>query len=82
MKKELLRSLELDKNNDWDAAHSIVQNLNHPLAYRIHAYLHRKEPDLNNASYWYSRAGEKMPEYNLEKEWQELFEIISSKSSL
>jgi hypothetical protein len=81
MKEELLKSLQLDKNNEWDAAHSIVQNLKHPLAYRIHAYLHRKEPDLSNAAYWYSRAGEEMPDYSYEKEWQEIFNFISSKKA-
>jgi hypothetical protein len=51
--------------------------MEHKTAYWIHAYLHRKEPDPNNATYWYSRAGKKMPEYSFDKEWKELFEHIS-----
>ena len=82
MKEALLKSLNLDKNDDWDAAHSVVQNMQHPLAYWIHAYLHRKEPDLNNAAYWYSRAGKSMPEYSLKKERKEIFDFISSKETL
>ena len=78
MEKELLKSLELDKNDNWEAAHSIVQDMQHPLAFWIHAYLHRKEPDINNAAYWYSRAGKSMPDYSFEKEWEEIYNFISS----
>ena len=81
MKEKLLKSLQLDKNDEWNAAHSIVQKLDHPLSYHIHAYLHRKEPDLSNAAYWYSRAGQEMPDYSYEIEWQELFNIVSSKET-
>ncbi len=40
----------------------------------MHAYLHRKEGDLGNAGYWYSRAGRPMPatSVTLETEWAEL----------
>lgn len=82
MKETLLKALNLDKNNKWDAAHSIVQDIRHPLAYWIHAYLHRKEPDLSNAAYWYSRAGKNMPDYSLDKEWNEIFNFISSKEKI
>jgi len=79
MKEKLLKSLQLEKSGNWDAAHKIVQDLSHPLAYWIHAYLHRKEPDLSNAAYWYSRAEKSMPEYSFDREWQEIFNHISSK---
>ena len=78
MKEKLLKSLELDKNGNWDEAHKIVQVMDHPYAYWIHAYLHRKEPDLSNASYWYSRAKKPMPEYSYDKEWQEIYDFIKS----
>ena len=61
-KEVLLKALDTEKNGDWDKAHKLVQDLHHPYAYWIHAYLHRKEPDLTNASYWYSRAKKPMPE--------------------
>jgi hypothetical protein len=35
----------------------------------VHAYLHRKEGDLSNARYWYSRAGRPPQEGPLETEW-------------
>ncbi|MSQ58717.1 MAG: hypothetical protein EXR36_03495 [Betaproteobacteria bacterium] len=41
---------------DWQAAHEIVQNLDDPLAYWLHALAHRLEGDLDNARYWYRRA--------------------------
>jgi hypothetical protein len=57
-----LRALWYDLNGDWDKAHTIVQNLNDTNAMWIHAYLHRKEPDISNAKYWYRNAGKPYPE--------------------
>ena len=44
----------------------------------VHAYLHRKEGDQGNASYWYSRADRKMPQGSLNKEWDEISEALLS----
>ncbi len=76
MKSKLLKALELDKNTDWEAAHKIVQEIDHPHAFWIHAYLHRKEGDNGNASFWYSRAHKRMPGYSLLQEWQEIHDEI------
>ena len=57
-----LRALWHDLHGDWDAAHLIVQQLSDVNAMWIHAYLHRKEPDLSNARYWYRSAGKPFPE--------------------
>jgi hypothetical protein len=57
-----LRALWYDLQGDWDAAHRIVQQLSDVQAMWIHAYLHRKEPDLSNARYWYRSAGKNFPE--------------------
>jgi hypothetical protein len=35
-------------------------------------YLHRKEGDLDNAGYWYARAGRAVPACTLDAEWREL----------
>lgn len=78
MKTKLLDALEIEKKGDWNKAHEIVQDLHHPFAYWIHAYLHRKEPDLTNASYWYFRAKKTMPNHDFEKEWKEIFETIQN----
>jgi hypothetical protein len=68
----LLEAMWHDGKNDWDRAHEIVQDINTKDASWIHAYLHRKEGDPGNASYWYHRAGKKMPNVSLEKEWEEI----------
>lgn len=43
--------------NDWRGAHAIVQELEDPIAWRVHGLVHRVEGDLDNARYWYERAG-------------------------
>jgi hypothetical protein len=47
----------------------------------VHAYLHRKEGDLANAGYWYSRAGKKTParDLTLEAEWAEIVRTLLGK---
>ena len=64
-----LRALWLDGSNEWDAAHKTVQDDESLDAARVHAYLHRKEGDLSNASYWYARAGQEAFHGSLEEEW-------------
>ena len=71
-----LKALWLDANGDWDAAHEIVQETNDAFGFWIHAYLHRKEGDQFNASYWYRRCGKSLPEYNLREEWEGIARII------
>lgn len=61
-----------DGCGDWNAAHDIVDDKSSVDACWIHAYLHRKEGDLANANYWYSRAGKIMPSSSLEDEWKNL----------
>ena len=55
----------------WDKAHDLCQDLPGKAGSWIHAWLHREEGDLENASYWYSRAGKDMPhkKVTLEDEW-------------
>jgi hypothetical protein len=43
--------------NDWRAAHVLVQDLEDPIAWQVHGLVHRVEGDLDNARYWYERAG-------------------------
>ena len=56
-----LRALWLDGKGDWAAAHGTVDSLETKAAARIHAYIHRKEGDLDNARYWYRRAKRAFP---------------------
>jgi hypothetical protein len=66
------RALWFAGKKNWEKAHMIVQDLNDPLSYNIHAFLHRQEGDLSNAGYWYRKAGVKMPDISLDREWEEL----------
>jgi len=68
----LLQALWHDAKEDWHKAHHLVDELEESKAYWVHAYLHRKEGDASNANYWYRRAGKKMPDYSLQKEWEEI----------
>lgn len=72
----LREALERDRRGDWDGAHAAVQPLEDPRAYWIHAYLHRKEGDLGNARYWYSRADRSLPDSTLDEEWQILADAL------
>jgi hypothetical protein len=71
-----LQSLWYDAKNDWQKAHSIIQDIEDKPAAWIHAYLHRKEGDKGNAGYWYNLAGKPMPAYSLEKEWEEIVSAL------
>jgi hypothetical protein len=74
----LLKSLWYDAKGDWEKAHETAQEIPTKDGSWIHAYLHRKEGDNFNASYWYTRAGREMPTVPLEKEWETiLIELIS-----
>ena len=63
----------------WEKAHKIVQNINGKDAARVHAYLHRKEGDYGNASYWYSRAGKQFSNKTLDEEWEEIVKELLNK---
>jgi hypothetical protein len=71
-----LQALWFDAKGDWQKAHALIQDVNDKNAAWIHAYLHRKEGDIFNADYWYSRAGKKRPEISLEKEWEQIAEAM------
>ena len=66
----LLKALWYDGHDNWEQAHNIVQDIHNKEASWIHAYLHRKEGDEGNASYWYHRAGKRMPDVSLTEEWE------------
>ena len=66
------KTLQLIKNDEWDAAHRLIQDYSDPLACRIHGYLHRIEGDLINARFWYDRVGLVMPSHSLQQELHDL----------
>ncbi len=67
-----LQALWHDARGGWQRAHEIVQAAKGKDSARVHAYLHRKEGDLDNATYWHERAGSTLPDTTLEEEWEML----------
>ena len=58
MQDDLLKSIALALDGEWDAAHRIVQKYEgETTASWIHAVLHKIEGDAGNSRYWYRRAG-------------------------
>jgi hypothetical protein len=72
----VLQALWYDGKGDWNAAHDIAQQANTPSHCWVHAYLHRKEGDSENAAYWYHRARQPVPTFSLEEEWQNIIRTL------
>lgn len=71
-----LQALWYDRANNWQQAHEIVQNSGDPDSAWVHAYLHRKEGDLNNARYWYRRSRQSEFVGDLAQEWEYIVENL------
>lgn len=71
-----LLALWYDGKKDWETAHEFAQDEHTNDGSWVHAYLHRKEGDLGNASYWYHRAGKKMPSVSLDEEWKQIVSAL------
>ncbi|MFB9842623.1 hypothetical protein [Mucilaginibacter ginsenosidivorans] len=69
-----LKSLWYDGKGDWHRAHAQVDYLDDRDSAWVHAYLHRKEGDIANADYWYSKARQSRPNMSLDEEWGQLVE--------
>ncbi len=67
-----LKALWYEAKNNWESSHDLVQDIHDKDASWIHAYLHRKEGDIFNADYWYSKAGKTRPATSLQDEWKTL----------
>jgi len=73
------KALWLVKAGRWDDAHDLCNDIPGSAGSWIHAYLHREEGDLGNASYWYQRAGKKTPPQavTLAEEWSQIASELS-----
>jgi hypothetical protein len=58
-----------DARGDWVEAHDVAQDIEDACGSLVHAYLHRKEGDVANASYWYRRAHRRLATDSLKDEW-------------
>ncbi|MDP5170852.1 MAG: hypothetical protein NWR72_11450 [Bacteroidia bacterium] len=70
-----LQSLWHDAQGDWAKAHDLVNDATDADSAWVHAYLHRKEGDLVNATYWYRKADRPEPTTSVVAEWRH---IVSS----
>ena len=63
----------------WGDSHDLCQDVSDRVVGCVHAFLHRAEGDLGNASYWYHRAGKEVPEtgVTLDDEWCQIATAIS-----
>jgi hypothetical protein len=71
-----LAALWWSAKDNWGRAHQIVQDDPSADAAWVHAYLHRVEGDISNASYWYRRAGKAVAKGSLEAEWEEIVSAL------
>jgi hypothetical protein len=72
----LIKALWHDATGNWSDAHELVQNIDSAEAAWIHAYLHRKEGDLQNAQYWYRRAARPAAGGPLPDEWRAIAQSL------
>jgi hypothetical protein len=71
-----LEALWHDARGDWATAHRIVMNAQSAAAAWVHAYLHRKEGDLDNARYWYRKAKRLEATGPLDDEWTAIVQAL------
>ncbi len=75
-----LLALWWDFKGDWAKAHECAQQRETPDHAWVHAYLHRKEGDSENARYWYKRAGKPVFPGSLEDERREIATALLASS--
>jgi len=76
-----LAGLWWDAKGDWKQAHESAQEDAGREGAWVHAYLHRKEGDQENAAYWYSRAGKPVCREPLDAEWVSIVKALLSSNS-
>src|ERR1700739_5180393 len=74
-----LVALWWDAKEDWSRAHALVDELETSDGMAVHAYLHRKSGQIENADYWYARAGRSFERPAFEAEGQALADALLPK---
>lgn len=73
----LLSALWWDAKGNFGRAHDIAQeDESGQEAAWVHAYLHRKEGDPDNAGYWYRRAHQPHPQTSPDEEWRQITSVL------
>ena len=67
-----LAGLWWDAKSDWKQAHETAHEDEDPEGAWVHAYLHRKEGDQENAAYWYRQAGKPVCKEPFDAEWRRI----------
>jgi len=65
-----------DAKGEWNRAHESAQEDPGREGAWVHAYLHRKEGDQDNAAYWYARAGKPVSREPLDAEWVSIVKAL------
>ncbi len=66
--------------NEWDKAHELAMIGEDVDCAWVHAHLHRVEGDLDNARYWYRRAGRAPATSELAAEWAAIIAALLAAS--
>ncbi len=77
-----LAALWWDAKGEWARAHALVDELETSDGMAVHAYLHRKSGQIENADYWYARAGRSFERPAFEAEWQALADALLSEARI
>lgn len=78
----LLQALWADAQGNWQAAHTLAQDVDDANGAWVHAYLHRREGDSGNAAYWYRRAGKPVCSLPLEAEWDAIAHALLQQQAI